>query len=163
MDNKKEIEILANKKSTYGIFVLIIAVILICLCILIAVKYGHKPIMALGLLVIPLTLFIIVLKIVIWNFFGKEKILIQKNNLEVRYNYGFIYGETSKRLSFKKLKPSLLTNVSSDEISFDDVNLQLYNKAQFKLKFLLDGDEIFTSSLPISKPKILEIIALIRS
>lgn len=157
------IQLESKPKSLYSVITIVIFIIFLALAILLPLKFQSSPITAIALLFIPLAVLIFMFKIIIWNLFGKETIVIKKDIIESIFDYKYIYPTLRKKYKRKKFKVMIRTNSSSEELTLTEAqNIEKKNQL-YKLVIYHDKDESFMTSKSFGYNKLSEIIKSIRT
>jgi len=156
---KISIELQGKAASPYSIFSTGLFLLLISLIIFFAIRWAHNPVVAMGVSFLPLVLLVFLFKIIIWNFVGKETIILGKTDMRVFYDYKVIYKKVIKTFNFKKYKIHCISNVTGDQLLLQDVTG--HEKGIFKLKFVMDKNQEYISAMNVTKEELIEIKKLV--
>lgn len=157
--SQKEIYVLLKGRSRKVIIGLLGATLLglIVLFIVLAVKIKSFGLL-IGAVLVPIIIFIFLLKLFIWYAFGLEKIIIRKNQIKVEYHYSYIYKTWSQE--FNAQKPSFLYKTMEDgTLPFSKLK-SLDDKKRVKFQISGDQDDVYTSSFSLAKEDIPDLASL---
>lgn len=158
-NSQKEIYVLIRGKSRKVIIGLLSAALfgLIVLFIFLAIKIKSFGLLISAILV-PIILFIFILKLFVWYVFGLEKIIIRKNQIKVEYHYSYIYKTWSQKISTKQ--PSFqYKTVEDGTLSFSKLK-SLEDKKRVKFQITGDDEQIYISSFSLVKKDIPDLASL---
>ena len=161
--DKKIIKLAAQPKNTYSIISLTLFALLMAICIGTILYFGESPVKAFGILFIPLALLVFLLKVVVWNLFGTETIVLHKKSLESTFDYRFIYKMTHKRIPFEKFQLKLRANSTTELLNVKEAIDKEYKYSKFKIQFLFSKGDKYQSSISINQKELEEIVDLIRT
>lgn len=160
--DKKVIELQGKKANTYSIISIILFIVLLLLCGFLLYTFQEKPVFAFGAMFIPLALAVFLLKVIIWNLFGTETLVIGQQDLRVFYDYKFIYRKVIKNYNFDKAIFKARSNDSVDLITIEAVDIDMKKKTLYKLHLDM-GNDNYQSSFSINSEELARVKGLIRS
>lgn len=161
-DNTIVIHLEPKPRSLYSIITLIFFIVFLVLAVFLPWKFQASPVTAIALLFVPLAVLIFLFKILIWNLFGKETIVIKKKEIEDIYDYKYIYPILRNTYKKNKFVIKFKTNSTNDLISLGQGLDNSFKDDLFKLVIVYDKDSSFMSSKSFNQEKVKEIVSLIQ-
>lgn len=159
--NKTSITIKGKPKNAFSIFTIILFIIMVFLIIAITIGYMGNPVKALGLVFIPIAVCVFLLKIIVWNIFGTETIIITKKEISATFHYKFVYRETSKSYPITNSSLWFQSNESTNLVKYSDISKD--NKSTlYKIHLKISNDEFVQSSFSLSQEEAKEVVLALK-
>lgn len=111
--------------------------------------------------IIPVFIFLFVLKLFAWSYGGKEHIEITKNALKTKIIYPFLFKSWEKTYAFQRPSFSFLT-LTQGTLNHESFSVfsEKHPKSKAKLHVLCDNDQAFTSSFSFEASELEKVVSL---